>query len=89
LLPAEVLVGLRQRLDYGNEQVDLGEYAKAQRIFRETLDQIGRLDEHYPGTQALRSVKQEVEQAATRALSSCSAENEIIRKRNRKALPCE
>lgn len=89
LLPPEVLTGLRERLAHGNENNGFGEYATARRIYRGALDQIVKLGDRYPGAQALVSLKRELEQAADRALSACTAENEVIRRRSGKAVECD
>lgn len=89
LLPSEVLTGLRERLAHGNENNGFGEYATARRIYRGALDQIAKLGDRYPGAQALVSLKRELELAADRALSACTAENEVIRRRNGKAAECD
>jgi hypothetical protein len=89
LLPSEVLTGLRERLAHGKENNEFGEYATARRIYRGALDQIAKLGDRYAGSQALVSLKKELEQAGDRALAACAAENEVIRRRNGKAMQCD
>lgn len=89
LLPSEVLTGLRERLAHGKENNEFGQYAIARRIFRGALDQIAKLDDRYAGAQSLTSLKKELEQAADRSLAACLAENEVIRRRNGKAVECD
>jgi hypothetical protein len=89
LLPAEVLADLRDRLAEGAEKVDFGEYASAHRVYVSLRERITNLSNRYTGTQALPALQREVEQAAQRALTSCAAENAVIRKRNGKPLQCE
>lgn len=89
LLPSEVLTGLRERLAHGKENNEFGQYAIARRIFRGALDQIAKLDDRYAGAQSLTSLKKELEQAADRSLAACVAENEVIRRRNGKAVECD
>lgn len=88
-LPSEVLTGLRERLAHGRENVESGEYARARQIYKAALDQIVTLNDRYAGAQALRSMKQDLEQASERALAACSAENEVAAKRNVPAVPCQ
>jgi len=88
-LPSEVLMGLRERLTHGKENFEYGEYARARRIYRAALDQIAKLGERYAGNQALLLLKQDLEQASGRALVACAAENDVIRRRNGNAVPCE
>ena len=88
-LPSEVLTGLRERLAHGRENVESGEYARARQIYKAALDQIVTLNDRYAGAQALRSMKQDLEQASERALAACSAENEVAAKRNVPAEPCQ
>jgi serine/threonine protein kinase len=89
LLPSEVLTGLRERLAHGKENMESGEYARARQIYRAALDQIGKLNDRYAGAQALLSVRQDLEQAAERALAACTAENEVAAKRNATPVPCQ
>jgi hypothetical protein len=89
LLPSEVLTGLRERLAHGKENMESGEYARARQIYKSALDQIGKLNDRYAGAQALLFVKQDLEQAAERALAACTAENEVAVKRNAPQVPCQ
>jgi hypothetical protein len=82
-------MGLRERLTHGKENFEYGEYARARRIYRAALDQIAKLGERYAGNQALLLLKQDLEQASGRALVACAAENDVIRRRNGNAVPCE
>ncbi|MDQ3995541.1 MAG: hypothetical protein M3303_00825, partial [Gemmatimonadota bacterium] len=88
LLPSEVLVGLRDRLLHGKEKIEFGEYAAARKIYRLGLEQIASFGDRYQ-SEALAAVKQELEQAAERALAACSAENDVRRRRNGKAVQCD
>lgn len=88
-MPAEVLTGLRERLAHGNENMEYGEYSRARMIYRGALDQVANLSDRYAGTQALLRLKQDLEQATERALVACTAENEVIRRRNGKAVQCD
>jgi serine/threonine protein kinase len=89
LPPTEVIAGLREQLAHGNENVELGEYANAGRIFGSALAEITKLSDRYTGVQAFAVLRREFEQAAQRAAASCRAENEVIRKRNGRPLRCE
>jgi hypothetical protein len=89
LLPPELLTELRERLAHGREITEYGQYAAARRIYRAALDRIDNLGDRYVGSQALLFVKQELEQASERALAACTAENDVIRKRSGRSLPCE
>lgn len=88
-LPSEVVAGLRERLTHGRENMESGEYARARQIYRAALDQVGRLTERYAGTQSLLLLKQDLEQAAERALAACNAENEVAARRNVSQVPCQ
>jgi serine/threonine protein kinase len=89
VLPTELLAGLRERLAHGNENLEYGEYARARQIYGAVLDRVAKLGDRYGGTQAFLRLKQDLEQASERALAACTAENEVIRRRNGKAVQCE
>jgi serine/threonine protein kinase len=89
LVPSEVLIGLRERLAHGRENVNFGSYASARRIYRSALEHVATLADRYAGNPALLQFKSDFEQAAERALAACVAENEVRRRRNGEAVPCE
>ena len=89
LLPFEAVSDLRERLAHGKEQADFGEYATAHGIFLAALKQVALLSDRYAGTQALPSLKHDIEEAARRVLAACAAENAVLRKRDERALKCE
>ena len=89
ILPVEAVADLRERLAHGKEKAEFGEYASARRIYGAALERINDLGSRYTATQSLAAVKQELEQASARALASCAAENDVIRRRSGKVLSCD
>jgi hypothetical protein len=89
IVPPEILVGARSRLTNGEEQSDQGEYLAARRIFRSALQQIDSAAVLYPESQAIRTLRREIEQADQNALRACIAENELHRKRGEQPGQCQ
>ena len=88
LLPAEVDVDLRDRLASGRELIDVGQYAAARRAFRSSIERIDSLASRYPGSAALRTMRENFDRESRRALDACTAENALRTKRGGTALPC-
>ena len=89
MVPPEMIVEAKGRLASGEEQAELGEYLAARRILRAVLQQIDSATSRYPSSQALRSLRREVEQADQNALRACIAENEMHRKRGEQPGSCQ
>jgi hypothetical protein len=89
LLPPETLIDLRDRLAAGRQFSEGGDYASAGRVLRGAITQIDSLSNRFVESEALRSLRKDVEQEAQRALDACVAENEIHRKRGGKILVCQ
>ena len=89
LLPPETLIDLRDRLAAGRQFSEGGDYASAGRVLRGALTQIDSLSNRFVESEALRSLRKDVEQEAQRTLDACVAENEIHRKRGGKILVCQ
>jgi hypothetical protein len=89
MVPPEVLVDVRGRLSSGEEQTEHGEYLAARRIFRAALQQIDSATSRYPSSQALRTLRRDIEQADQNALRACIAENEMHRKRGEQPGSCQ
>lgn len=89
LLPPETLIDLRDRLAAGRQFSEGGDYASAGRVLRGALTQIDSLSNRFVESEALRSLRKDVEQEAQHTLDACVAENEIHRKRGGKILVCQ
>lgn len=86
--PPAVLLALRDRFDAGAKQVDDGEYAAGHRIFQAVLANTDSVLQAYVASPGLRSLRNDVEQADTRARAACDAENALLRRRGAPAKPC-
>jgi serine/threonine protein kinase len=86
---AETIEQLRVGLTNGRSRVEAGDYAGAQRQFRNTIT---RLDEiaatHLPSTR-LSELRRDLEAGAQRAREACAAVNAMAARRNGRVVPCE
>jgi hypothetical protein len=89
LMPPELLVDSRTRLTRGEDQIEQGEYATARRTFRSAMLQLDSVAARYPESQAVKSLKRDLEQADARAVQACGAENEIRKRRGEQARACQ
>ena len=89
LMPPELLVDPRTRLTTGQDQVDQGEYATARRTFRSAMLQLDSVAARYPESQAVKSLKHDLEQADARAVQACGAENEMHKRRGEQVRACQ
>ena len=89
MVPPEVLVEARSRLTNGQEQTEQGEYVAARRSFRTALQQLDSASARYPESQAIRSLRREVELADARTLKACLAENEFHKRRGDQPGACQ
>jgi len=89
IVPPELLVDERTRLTNGQDQADQGDYAIARRTFRTAMVQLDSVAARYPDSQAIRGLRRELEQADSRALQACTAENEMRKRRGEEARACQ
>jgi hypothetical protein len=89
LVSPEMLVDARTRLARGQDAADQGDYAVARRAFRGALQQLDSLAGRYPQSENVHTLRHEVEQADTRALQACSAENEMRKRRGEQGKVCQ
>jgi hypothetical protein len=89
IVPPEILVDARTRLTNGQDQVDQGDYQVARRTFRSALTQLDSIANRYPDSQSLRSLRKEIEQADTKAVQACGAENEMRKRRGDQTRACQ
>ena len=89
IVPPELLVDPRTRLTNGEDQVEQGEYITARRTFRSAILQLDSAATRYPESQAIKSLKRDLEQADTRAVQACAAENEMRKRRGEQARACQ
>ena len=89
IVPPELLVDPRTRLSNGHDQVEQGEYVTARRTFRSAILQLDSVAMRYPDSQAIKSLKRDLEQADARAVQACAAENEMRKRRGEQAGACQ
>ncbi|HKW11466.1 MAG TPA: protein kinase [Gemmatimonadaceae bacterium] len=89
IVPPEVVVDERTRLTNGQDQADQGDYAVARRTFRSAIASLDSVAVRYPDSQAIRDLRRELEQADSRALQACTAENEMRKRRGEEARACQ
>jgi hypothetical protein len=89
IVPPELLVDERTRLTNGIDEVEQGDYAIARRTFRSAMVQLDSVAARYPESQAIRSLRRELELADARALQACTAENEMRKRRGEEARACQ
>ena len=89
IVPPEVLVDPRTRLTNGQDQADQGDYVIARRTFRTAIVQLDSVAARYPDSQSIKSLRREIEQADSRALQACTAENDMRRRRGEEARACQ
>jgi serine/threonine protein kinase len=89
LMPPELLVDSRTRLTTGQDQIEQGEYATARHTFRSAMLQLDSVAARYPESQAVKSLKHDLEQADARAVQACGAENEMRKRRGEQARACQ
>jgi len=88
LLPADVVIDIRDRLSQGRLLADGGDYAAARRTFRAALSAIDSAAARYMSSDALRTLRRDVEKESQSALDACNAENAIRQRREGKSLAC-
>jgi serine/threonine protein kinase len=89
MVPPEVLVDSRTRLTNGSDQAEQGDYVVARRTFRSAVLQLDSVATRYPDSQAIRTLRREIELADGRALQACTAENELRKRRGEEARACQ
>lgn len=89
IVPPELLVDPRTRLTNGEDQVEQGEYATARRTFRSAILQLDSVAMRFPESQAIKSLKRDLEQADARAVQACAAENDMRKRRGEQARVCQ
>ncbi|HEY7235239.1 MAG TPA: protein kinase [Gemmatimonadaceae bacterium] len=89
IVPPELLVDERTRLTTGRDQADQGDYAIARRTFREAIVELDSVAARYPDSEAIRGLRRQLEQADSRALQACTAENEMRKRRGEEARACQ
>jgi cytoskeletal protein RodZ len=89
IVPPELLVDARTRLTNGDDQVEQGEYVTARRTFRSAILQLDSVAMRFPESQAIKSLKKDLEQADARATQACAAENEMRKRRGEQARVCQ
>jgi serine/threonine protein kinase len=89
IVPPELLVDERTRLANGQDQADQGNYAVARRTFRSAIAQLDSVVSRYPDSQSIRDLRREIEQADTRAVQACAAENNMRKRRGEEARACQ
>jgi hypothetical protein len=89
IVPPELLVDERSRLANGQDQADQGNYAVARRTFRSAIAQLDSVTARYPDSQSIRTLRREIEQADTRAVQACAAENDMRKRRGEEARACQ
>ena len=89
IMPPELLVDPRTRLTNGEDQVEQGEYVTARRTFRSAILQLDSVAMRFPESQAIKSLKRDLEQADARAVQACGAENEMRKRRGEQARVCQ
>jgi hypothetical protein len=89
IIPPELLVDPRTRLTNGEDQVEQGEYVIARRNFRSAIVQLDSAAVRYPESQAIKSLKRDLEQADAHAAQACTAENEMRKRRGEQVRVCQ
>ena len=89
IVPPEVLVESRTRLTNGEDQVEQGEYVTARRTFRSAILQLDSVAMRFPESQSIKSLKRDLEQADSRAVQACAAENDMRKRRGEQARACQ
>ena len=89
MVSPELLVDVRTRLTNGQDLIEQGDYQMARRTFRVALTQLDSLRARYPDSQAIRALRRDVEQADTRAVQACGAENEMRARRGEAPRSCQ
>ena len=89
LMPPELLVDPRTRLTTGEDQIEQGEYATARHTFRSAMLQLDSVAARYPESQAVKTLKHDLEQADARAVQACGAENEMRKRRGEQVRACQ
>ena len=89
IVPPELLVDPRTRLTNGEDQVEQGEYVTARRTFRSAILQLDSVAIRFPESQAVKSLKRDLEQADARAVQACAAENDMRKRRGEQARVCQ
>ena len=89
IVPPELLVDARTRLTNGGDQIEQGEYVTARRTFRSAILQLDSVAMRFPESQAIKSLKKDLEQADARAAQACAAENDMHKRRGEQARVCQ
>jgi Protein kinase domain len=89
LVSPEMLVDARMRLTNGQDAVEQGDYVLARRTFRGALQQVDSLVGRYPDSDKIRTLRRDLEQADTRALQACTAENDMRKRRGEQGKACQ
>ena len=89
IVPPELLVDPRTRLTNGQDQAEQGDYVIARRTFRGAIAQLDSVGARYPDSQSIKSLRREIEQADSRALQACTAENDMRKRRGEEARACQ
>ncbi|HKW46120.1 MAG TPA: serine/threonine-protein kinase [Gemmatimonadaceae bacterium] len=89
IVPPELLVDPRTRLTNGQDQADQGDYLVARHTFRGAIAQLDSTAAKFPDSQSIKSLRREIEQADSRALQACTAENDMRKRRGEEARACQ
>ena len=89
IVPPELIVDSRTRLTNGEDQAEQGEYVTARRTFRSAILQLDSAAMRFPESQAIKSLKRDLEQADGRAVQACAAENDMRKRRGEQARVCQ
>jgi len=89
MLPPEVLVDARTRLTNGQDLAEAGDYQLARRTFRTALTQLDSISARYPESQSIRGLRRDIEQADSRAVQACGAENDMRKRRGEAPRVCQ
>ena len=89
IVPPELIVDSRTRLTNGEDQVEQGEYVTARRTFRSAILQLDSVAMRFPESQSIKGLKRDLEQADSRAVQACAAENDMRKRRGEQARACQ
>jgi serine/threonine protein kinase len=89
MLPPEMLVDARTRMSNGEDLVEQGDYQLARRTFHAALTQLDSISARYPESQSIRALRRDIEQADSRAVQACGAENEMRKRRGEALRACQ
>jgi hypothetical protein len=85
----ETIEQIRIGLTNGRNRVEAGDYAGAQRQFRNTITRLDEIAATHLPSASLSGLRRDLEAGAQRAREACAAVNAMAARRNGRVVPCE